>query len=242
MTNEDKIKQLDTSIQNRVRDFIALSEKEGESLLITQGLRTISEQNALYAQGRTKPGKIVTNAVGGNSWHNYGLAVDVCREGGTYPNASDPFWDRLAKRAAQFGLEHGDQGYVDKPHFQYRGGLQLSDVKAGKRPQNTTNKPTIDNQNNITKKPMKLLETRKCVWIKAEGQDSAEYWVIRKNEQEPYETRHKVNKDIQDVATLFGSYGKLSRVDWPVIAGLTEKGEFDLRNLSITHPELFESI
>lgn len=43
---------------------------------IVQGLRTIEEQNALYAQGRTKPGNIVTNARGGSSFHNYGLAID----------------------------------------------------------------------------------------------------------------------------------------------------------------------
>lgn len=43
---------------------------------IVQGLRTIEEQNAIYAQGRTKPGPIVTNAKGGSSYHNYGLAFD----------------------------------------------------------------------------------------------------------------------------------------------------------------------
>lgn len=40
-------------------------------------LRTIAEQNELHAQGRTKPGKIVTNARGGFSYHNYGLAIDI---------------------------------------------------------------------------------------------------------------------------------------------------------------------
>lgn len=44
---------------------------------ISQGLRTIAEQDALYAQGRTAKGKIVTNARGGSSYHNYGLAVDI---------------------------------------------------------------------------------------------------------------------------------------------------------------------
>lgn len=43
---------------------------------IVQGLRTIEEQNELYAQGRTKPGSIVTNVKGGSSYHNYGLAFD----------------------------------------------------------------------------------------------------------------------------------------------------------------------
>lgn len=45
---------------------------------ITQGLRTFKEQDDLYAIGRTKPGKKVTNAKGGQSIHNYGLAVDIC--------------------------------------------------------------------------------------------------------------------------------------------------------------------
>lgn len=44
---------------------------------ISQGLRTFKEQDELYAIGRTKPGKIVTNAKGGQSIHNYGFAVDI---------------------------------------------------------------------------------------------------------------------------------------------------------------------
>ena len=45
---------------------------------ITQGLRTFKEQDDLYAIGRTKTGKKVTNAKAGQSIHNYGLAVDIC--------------------------------------------------------------------------------------------------------------------------------------------------------------------
>jgi peptidoglycan L-alanyl-D-glutamate endopeptidase CwlK len=44
----------------------------------THTLRTIAEQDALYAQGRTKPGKKVTNAKGGQSYHGYGMAIDIC--------------------------------------------------------------------------------------------------------------------------------------------------------------------
>lgn len=46
------------------------------AIRVTQGTRTIAEQDALYAQGRTRKGKIVTNAKGGSSYHNYGLALD----------------------------------------------------------------------------------------------------------------------------------------------------------------------
>lgn len=45
---------------------------------IVQGYRTFYQQQQLYDQGRTKPGKIVTNAKPGSSFHNYGLAIDFC--------------------------------------------------------------------------------------------------------------------------------------------------------------------
>ena len=45
--------------------------------IITFGMRTFQEQQAIYDQGRTKPGQIVTKAKPGQSYHNYGLAVDV---------------------------------------------------------------------------------------------------------------------------------------------------------------------
>lgn len=58
-------------------------------------LRTIKEQDELYAQGRTKPGAIVTYARGGQSYHNYGLAIDIVflvdkDKNGTYET---PSWD-----------------------------------------------------------------------------------------------------------------------------------------------------
>src|SRR5205814_6706568 len=57
-------------------DAIELTWPPNMKVRIVQGLRTIDEQNALYAQGRTKDGQIVTNAKGGSSYHNYGLAFD----------------------------------------------------------------------------------------------------------------------------------------------------------------------
>lgn len=51
--------------------------KEGTPFKVYSGLRTFKEQDALYAKGRTKPGGVVTKAKGGQSMHNYGLAVDL---------------------------------------------------------------------------------------------------------------------------------------------------------------------
>lgn len=45
---------------------------------IVQGYRTMKEQAIIYAQGRTTPGKIISNAPAGMSYHNYGLAIDFC--------------------------------------------------------------------------------------------------------------------------------------------------------------------
>jgi peptidoglycan L-alanyl-D-glutamate endopeptidase CwlK len=67
------------------------------AIRIVQGLRTFEEQNALYAKGRTTPGPRVSNAKGGQSYHNYGLAIDFAllydKDGnGTYESLS---WDTL---------------------------------------------------------------------------------------------------------------------------------------------------
>lgn len=62
---------------DKVRAAAATLEAAGTYLLVVSGLRTAAEQNALYAQGRSAPGHIVTNAQAGYSMHNYGLAVDI---------------------------------------------------------------------------------------------------------------------------------------------------------------------
>ncbi len=64
-------------LKERVREAARVLETEGTCLLVVSGLRDSAQQNALYAQGRTAPGHIVTNAPAGLSMHNYGLAVDV---------------------------------------------------------------------------------------------------------------------------------------------------------------------
>jgi len=77
-----KIKTLHPIIRTDVESIVKyINEKvlTGKAKVrITQGYRTFEEQAALYNQGRTKPGKIVTNARAGFSYHNYGLAFDIC--------------------------------------------------------------------------------------------------------------------------------------------------------------------
>lgn len=71
---------LHPKVRQEVIDTITAIEADklptNAKIRIVQGLRTKAEQDALYAQGRTKPGSIVTNARFGQSYHCFGLAID----------------------------------------------------------------------------------------------------------------------------------------------------------------------
>ncbi len=107
---------------------------EGVPLLVTQGLRTWEEQEALYAQGRSAPGRIVTLARGGHSYHNFGLAFDVVvldAMGKADWNPAHPGWQRAGAVGKSLGLEWGgDWTKPDLPHFQYSGGLSTERCRA----------------------------------------------------------------------------------------------------------------
>jgi peptidoglycan LD-endopeptidase CwlK len=100
---------------------------------VTQGLRTWAEQDALYAQGRTTPGPIVTHAAPGYSWHNFGCAVDLVPEniapGQPNWNLSDPVWARMVSVAESVGLVSGAEWHgadLDTPHVQFTGRFPVS--------------------------------------------------------------------------------------------------------------------
>lgn len=137
--NEQRIAQLHPVVAQKAREWLRLVEAEGYKVLVTQTLRTIEEQNALYEQGRTKPGAIVTNAKGGYSYHNYGLALDFCmiRTDGSLDWIVGTKWRRIAEIGKSLGFEWGGDwtgSLIDYPHLQYTFGLSISDLLAGKRP------------------------------------------------------------------------------------------------------------
>lgn len=79
--SQPRIDQLHPAVRSEVKAVIIEIEKglpENIAIRIAQGYRSIEEQNEIFAQGRTKPGKIVSKAPGGKSLHNFGLAIDVC--------------------------------------------------------------------------------------------------------------------------------------------------------------------
>lgn len=126
----------------------------GVMIVITQGYRSIAEQNALYAQGRTqlydaKGNKlsIVTKAKGGSSFHNYGVAIDFAL---VLPDGRTASWDtkrdddrdgkadwmEVVEEAKSLGFEWGGdwKTFTDLPHFQMCFGLTIADYRAGKLP------------------------------------------------------------------------------------------------------------
>ena len=99
-------------------------------MLIVSTLRTFAEQDELYAQGRTKPGKRVTNAKGGQSLHNYGVAIDFALiiDGKTaswedlkdFDGDRKADWMEIVGVFEQAGWEWGGRwkSFTDKPHLQ----------------------------------------------------------------------------------------------------------------------------
>ncbi len=126
-------------VKETTLEVIKRAYKEGINVQISAGYRSNAEQQRLFNQGRTTPGNIVTNAKPGQSLHNYGLAVDyfLTNESGTTAiwtvNAN---WRRVATIAKSLGFEWGGDwtGFVDYPHLQMTGGLNLSQLQAGKKP------------------------------------------------------------------------------------------------------------
>lgn len=143
---QDRIALLHPKIRQEIESIIkeantALTGRA--SVRISQGLRTIAEQNALYAQGRTdKTKKIVTNAKGGSSFHNYGLAVDIVLilDGKTasWDDKTDFDGDRVSDWMEVVAM-FKKYGYVwggdfrsirDSPHFEKSFGYTTSQLLA----------------------------------------------------------------------------------------------------------------
>jgi peptidoglycan LD-endopeptidase CwlK len=120
--SERVIATLLQEVQPYARALIAKATANGITIKVISGLRTYDEQNDLYAQGRTKPGDIVTNARGGYSNHNFGVAFDIgVFEGKKYLDES-PKYKAVGALGTDLGLEWGGNWKTiqDEPHFQLR--------------------------------------------------------------------------------------------------------------------------
>lgn len=117
----ERLKKVHPLLQHAIGALVMNLAALGIEIEVVQGLRTFAEQDALFAQGRTKPGNIVTRARGGQSEHNYGVAVDVAptRNGKIDWNDLPKFFT-IGVEAKKVGLEWGGDWhkFIDKPHVQ----------------------------------------------------------------------------------------------------------------------------
>ncbi|WP_343063315.1 M15 family metallopeptidase [Halobacillus locisalis] len=150
---EEKVKEdvpLPTMLHPLVEKYrdelVASVKKKGIDVVITEGHRTEERQNELYARGRSTDGQVVTNAQAGESYHNYGLAIDFALR---TPNG-DVVWDterddnengeadwmEVVAVAKDMGFEWGGdwRNFKDYPHLQMDFGLSIRELKRGERP------------------------------------------------------------------------------------------------------------
>lgn len=133
--SEARLAEINPQLANRIRAMAADLRAQGINVMVTSGYRSFAEQNRLYAQGRTTPGNIVTNARGGQSLHNYGLAVDVVPIGANGQpdwNVPNSTWQKIGAAGKRQGMEWGGDwtSFVDRPHFQMTAGRSTSSLLA----------------------------------------------------------------------------------------------------------------
>ncbi|WP_160287310.1 M15 family metallopeptidase [Pseudomonas knackmussii] len=120
--SEALIATLLPEVRPYARALVQKATAAGIRIKVISALRTYEEQDKLYAQGRTAPGTVVTNAKAGQSNHNFGIAFDVgVFEGNKYLGDS-PKYKAVGALGIELGLEWGGnwKSIVDQPHFQLR--------------------------------------------------------------------------------------------------------------------------
>lgn len=142
MLNSRDINLLRSDVAAACRKVIELAKAKGINILITSTVRDDEYQATLYAQGRTKPGSVVTNSKTATfHWDQAGLAFDFCpldAKGACLWNRTDLF-RTVGAIGKSLGLEWGGdwESFPDTPHLQWSGPghtLTGADIRAGKRP------------------------------------------------------------------------------------------------------------
>lgn len=138
--------ELHPVVRERSNQLVQQAADKGIVIVITDDFRSAEDQDRLYEQGRTAAGSIVTHARGGESFHNFGLAIDFAIKtpsenviwdmnyDGNQNGKSD--WTEVVEIAKTLGFEWGGDWvqFKDYPHLQMNFGLTLADLQNGKRP------------------------------------------------------------------------------------------------------------
>ncbi len=169
MLKSRNIDRLRPDVAVNCRTFIKLCKAKGLPVLVTETVRDKEYQAQLYAQGRTKPGNIVTNAKTPSfHWDKAALAFDICKNVKGHEYDDDEFFKRCGAIGKKVGFSWGGdwKSFVDKPHFQWdqKGKFTSSMVRAGKLPpkmpryQEVKKKVTKEQAKEILKEQAKITE------------------------------------------------------------------------------------
>lgn len=140
--SKDAISTLHPGVRETATALVTRCYHLGVNIRITHGLRTYAEQMALYNQGRTTAGNIVTNARAGYSYHNFGVAIDFVLMASGYDMKADANndgisdWTQVVTEATRLGFDWGGSwvSFKDFPHFQMTFGLTTAQYRSGRRP------------------------------------------------------------------------------------------------------------
>lgn len=136
MLNSRLLGDLHPVVANKAQTLIHNCAEKGLKIISTSTKRDDEYQATLYAQGRTKPGSIVTNMEVTGA-HGFGLALDVVPViGGKAVWNDEQAWQIIGTEAKKLGFVWGGdwKSFIDKPHLEFTDGLKFSDLRAGKRP------------------------------------------------------------------------------------------------------------
>ena len=134
MINSRSLDDLLPLVKQRVEAFIEACKDEDIDLLVTSTYRDLESQRALFEQGRTLPGKIVTNAPAGQSFHNWRCAVDVVPiVNGKCVWDDEALWQKIGLIGEHCGLTWAGRWktFKETAHFQYTGGLTIAQLNEG---------------------------------------------------------------------------------------------------------------
>ena len=144
MTNSRDPAMLHPTLQRGLAELRLRMYAEGyHHVGVSSTFRDKAYQDHLFAQGRTRPGNIVTNARGGQSIHNHlatlpgshdkaALAFDIFQNirGREWET---PFFNTAGRIWQTMGGTWGGAwtNFVDRPHFEYTAGRTLRDIQNG---------------------------------------------------------------------------------------------------------------
>lgn len=134
IVSENRILTLHPAIRGKAlvayRESVQKTPK-GVHPFISEGLRTFARSDELWRQGRTTKGPIVTNSKGGQSYHNYGLALDfVIQVNGLPKWTVNNDWMTVVNAFKKQGFTWGGDWKTikDFPHLEINFGLNWREL------------------------------------------------------------------------------------------------------------------